>query len=129
MVWTYETLVTKGHPVYRVTLADVAKVEEPGEREVTVHVQERDQPPDAVDRRLSLPVLPKHLVAGPGIRPADPGAVARQRGYRMARVDPGRSIVWERIKDYWAENLPVSKGTGNFDTVQTDYYRDNTVLR
>jgi microcin C transport system substrate-binding protein len=47
--------------------------------------------------------------------------------YRMKAVDPGRSITYERVKDYWAEDLPVNRGLNNFDEIHYDYYRDPTV--
>ena len=47
--------------------------------------------------------------------------------YTISRVDPGRSITYARVKDYWAENLPTQKGLNNFDTIQIDVYRDDVV--
>ncbi len=47
--------------------------------------------------------------------------------YTISRVDPGRSITYARLKDYWAENLPTQKGLYNFDTLQIDVYRDDVV--
>ena len=47
--------------------------------------------------------------------------------YKLARVSPGRTLHYERVKDHWAENLPVHKGRFNFDVIQVDYYRDRTI--
>lgn len=44
--------------------------------------------------------------------------------YRIAKVDQGRSITYERVKDYWAKDLPVKRGQHNFDTIIFDYYLD-----
>lgn len=46
--------------------------------------------------------------------------------YKIASVDPGRRIVYARIKDYWAANLPVMRGLNNFDEVVYETYRDST---
>src|SRR5690606_3218044 len=48
--------------------------------------------------------------------------------YRIARVDSGRSITYERVKDYWGKDLPVNVGMNNFDVIHIDYYRDDTVV-
>ena len=48
--------------------------------------------------------------------------------YRIKDVDPGRSITYERVKDYWAADLPIKKGLNNFDEVRFEYYRDPTVM-
>jgi microcin C transport system substrate-binding protein len=47
--------------------------------------------------------------------------------YKVAEVKAGRSIRYERVKDWWGEDLPVNRGFYNFDTMRLDYYRDNTV--
>ena len=47
--------------------------------------------------------------------------------YQISHVDPGRSITYARVKDYWAANLPTQKGLNNFDTIQIDVYRDDVV--
>ena len=31
------------------------------------------------------------------------------------------------MPDYWARDLPTAKGTGNFDAMRYEYFRDNTV--
>lgn len=39
----------------------------------------------------------------------------------------GRQVVYERVQDYWAADLPVCRGHYNFVTIQYDYYRDANV--
>ena len=46
---------------------------------------------------------------------------------RSSPSKPGRSVTYERVKDYWGQNLPINVGTDNWDTVRYDYYRDDTV--
>ena len=48
--------------------------------------------------------------------------------YKISEVDPGRRIVYSRVKNYWAKDLPVNKGQYNFDTLTYDYYKDSNVL-
>src|SRR3546814_13827838 len=47
--------------------------------------------------------------------------------YRIARVDAGRSLVFERVKDWWGRDLPAHRGQHNFDIVREDYYRDREI--
>ena len=47
--------------------------------------------------------------------------------YRVEALEPGRSITYRRVKDYWAAALPVNVGRDNFDVLRYDYYRDGTV--
>ena len=47
--------------------------------------------------------------------------------YRIKMFEAGRSIVYERVKDYWAKGLPANIGTNNFDELRFDYFRDPSV--
>ena len=47
--------------------------------------------------------------------------------YRVEAAEPGRSITYRRVPDYWAAALPVNVGRDNFDVLRYDYYRDGTV--
>ena len=46
--------------------------------------------------------------------------------YRIKEFDAGRSITYERVKDYWAKDLPVAKGQWNFDEIKLTYFLDRT---
>ena len=48
--------------------------------------------------------------------------------YRIKAFEAGRSIVYERVADYWGRNLNVRIGHNNFDTLRFDYFRDLTVM-
>lgn len=47
--------------------------------------------------------------------------------YRVNDYKIGQYVILERVKDYWAQDLPVNKGHYNFDSIRYDYYRDDTV--
>ena len=47
--------------------------------------------------------------------------------YKVKTFKAGRAIEFERIKDYWAKDLPVNKGRFNFDNIIIEYFRDATV--
>jgi microcin C transport system substrate-binding protein len=46
--------------------------------------------------------------------------------YKIKSVDTARKIVYERVPDYWAKDLPVMKGQQNFDIMEFTYYRDRS---
>ena len=48
-------------------------------------------------------------------------------GYKVGNFDQGRFISFDRVPDYWARDLPVNVGQGNFDTVRYEYYRERQV--
>jgi microcin C transport system substrate-binding protein len=47
--------------------------------------------------------------------------------YRIASVDAGRRIIYDRVTDYWAKDLPINVGHYNFDRIIYDYYRDDHI--
>ena len=126
VLFSFDLLRTKGHPQYRFYYQAVAKVEKLGERQVKFSFKPGD------NREMPLimgemPVLPRHYWQG---RDFEKTTLERPLGsgpYRVAAFEPGRFVVYERVKDYWGANLGVRKGQNNFDVVRYDYYRDSTV--
>ena len=80
-----------------------------------------------------LSVLPKQFWEGNGAN-GEPRDITKSTleiplgsgAYRVKSFDPGRTITYERVKDYWAKDLPVSKGQWNFDELKFTYFRDRT---
>ncbi len=126
VIWSLESLKTKGRPFYRFYFANVAKAEKtgPGKVRFTFSGEENRELPLIIGQ---LPVLPRHYWEG---REFDKTILEPPLGsgpYRVRSLEPGRSITYERIKDYWGAALPVNKGRNNFDVIRYDYYRDTTV--
>jgi microcin C transport system substrate-binding protein len=47
--------------------------------------------------------------------------------YRVGRLEAGRFIEYERVRDWWGETLPVSVGQNNFDVIRVEFFRDRDV--
>ena len=126
VAWTFETLMSEGHPFYRSYYGAVEGVEAVDERTVTFTFEETGNAelPLIVSQ---LAVLPKHFWEGRDFASTTLDPLLGSGPYRFGRIDPGRSVSYERVEDYWAEDLPVARGTGNVDTLRYDYYRDLTV--
>ncbi|WP_172149811.1 MULTISPECIES: extracellular solute-binding protein [Pseudomonas] len=124
--FTFETLMTHGAPTYRGYYADVERVEVEGPRQVRFifkHAGNRELPLILGQ----LPVLPKHWWAERDFSKGNLEIPLGSGPYKVTEVKAGRSIRYERVKDWWGKDLPVNRGFYNFDTMQLDYYRDNTV--
>ena len=129
VVFSFETLVSeKGHPFYRQYYKNVVKVERAGP--MTVRFTFKDAGNKELPLTLGqLVVLPKAYWAK---REFDKVTLEPPLGsgpYKVGRVVPGRYITFERVKDYWAADIPTGKGHDNFDVIRFDYYRDETVAR
>ena len=127
VAFSFEILTSEGHPAFANQLAGVDRVETAGDHEVTFHLADPD------NRKLPLIVGGLSIVSEAYYRDRAFGETTMEPplgsgAYRVAKVDPGRSITYERVPDYWAARLPLNVGRYNFDTITYDYYRDRTVL-
>jgi len=111
----------------------VVKAEKTGEREITFSFEgpgNRELP----NILGQLIVLPKHWWEDKDAsgKPRDISATTLEPllgsgPYRLREFVPGRSVVLERFKDYWAKDLNLNIGQHNFDEVRFEYFRDATV--
>lgn len=112
---------------------NVTRAEQTGDNEVTFYFDVKN------NRELpmimgQLTILPKHWWTGTDAagNQRDPMKTTLEPPlgsgpYRIKDVKPGRSIAYERVKDYWAKDLPVNKGQWNYDEIRFESYRDQTV--
>nr|WP_205340400.1 extracellular solute-binding protein [Denitrificimonas caeni] len=126
VLFTFNTLLEKGHPLYRHYYADVAAVV------VENPLQVRFDFKHSNNRELplilgQLQILPKHWWAERDFSKTSLETPLGSGPYRLTRVDAGRSLEYKRVKDWWGQDLPVSRGLYNFDTIHIDYYRDMSV--
>lgn len=126
VVWTFNTLRQSGRPFYRAYWGDVTEVAAEDARRIVFRFGNGD------NRELGqilgqMPVLPRHWWEGKDF--AQPGlTVPLGSGpYRIEGFEPGRSVTYRRVADYWGRNLPTRRGTQNFDVMRYDYFRDATV--
>ena len=81
-----------------------------------------------------LVILPKHWWEGTDSegRKRDISATTLEKplgsgAYRLREFVAGRSVVLERVKDYWGRGLPTNIGRNNFDELRYEYFRDSIV--
>ena len=126
VIFSFETLKTKGHPSYRIVLRDVEKAEALDAHTVKYSFIGELVKPLPIEVAL-LPVLPKAYYA---TRPFEETSLERPIGsgpYKIGQFSQGRYVSYERRDDYWAKDLPVNRGRFNFDEVRYDYFRDRTL--
>jgi microcin C transport system substrate-binding protein len=132
VIFSLETL-KKNSPAYSSYYRHVSKAEKTGERDVrfTFDGPGNRELPTIVGE---LPVLPRHWWEGADSegRKRDVTATTLEKPvgsgpYRIKEFVAGRSIVMERVKDYWGANLATQIGQNNFDELRYEFFRDNTV--
>jgi len=126
VAFSFNMLKEKGHPIISQNLRDFKGAEAADERTAVVRFSEkrgRDVP-------LFVAGLPIFSRAYYAKQPFDQSTLEAPLGsgpYKVGRFEPGRFIEFERVKDWWGADLPVSRGVNNFDIIRYEYYRDRDV--
>jgi microcin C transport system substrate-binding protein len=120
------TLKAKGHPLILQQMRDMMKAEAADEATLVVTFAEK-RARDVPLYIASLPIFSKAYYA---TRPFDESTLDVPLGsgpYKVGRFEVNRYVEFERVKDWWGADLPVSRGLYNFDTVRYEFYRDRDV--
>ena len=126
VAFSLAALKEKGHPLILLQLRDMVKAEALDEATLVVTFapkRARDVPLYVV----GLPIFSKTYYAK---QPFDETTLETPLGsgpYKVGRFEVNRFIEFERVKDWWAADLPVCRGNFNFDVVRYEFYRDRDV--
>lgn len=127
VIFSYQALIEKGSPLYKVYYADVERVEKVNPHHVRFYFKKgsanKELPlilsqimvysaKDWQNKDFAKPSLTPPLTSGP---------------YKISKFEQGKYVVLKRNPNYWAKDLPSRKGFFNFDEVRFDYYQDTTV--
>lgn len=128
VVFTFDTLIEKGHPGYRFYYKSVEAVEKLGPFSVKFTFKA-----DQMNRELplimgQLSILPKHYWENRDFTATTLEPPLGSGPYRIKSFEAGKRIVYERVEDYWGANHPLSVGMNNFDEIRYDCYRDEVVI-
>jgi microcin C transport system substrate-binding protein len=119
-------LKEKGHPLITQQLRDMVRAEAPDDATLLVTFA----PKRARDVPLYVAGLPIFSQAYYSTRPFDESTLDEPLGsgpYKVGKYEVNRFIEYERVKDWWAADLPVNRGSYNFDVVRYEFYRDRDV--
>ncbi len=125
VLWSFETLGTKGHPRYHTAWDKVAKAEAVGPRTVrfTFNTEDRELP-----LILGLrPILKKSTYDG---RPFDESSLVPPVGsgpYVIADFEPGRYMVLRKDPDWWGADLPFNRGQHNIGEIRYEWFGDSDI--
>lgn len=127
VVFSFNSIMEKGTPIYKVYYADVDRVEKINEHEVRFYFKEdsnnKELPmilaqfaifskKDWDGREFDKPTLQVPLGSGP---------------YVVKDFQVNKYVELQKNPDYWGKDLPTQRGFNNFDTIRYDYYQDTTV--
>lgn len=126
VVFSFETLMEKGTPLYRSYWADITDVEKLSNLKVRF-VFGGGVNPELPLIIGGLPVIQKKYYTEHEFEKTSLEPPMGSGPYRVLDVKPGRSISYKRDPNYWGRDLPINRGRWNYDILRYDYYRDETV--
>ncbi len=126
VLFSFETLKSKGSPFFRFYYANIAKAEKLGRWQVkfTFTPGKNQELPLIMGQ---MPVLSKKYWETRDFEATTLDIPVGSGPYRIERFEPGRFIVYVRDENYWGKDLPVNRGQYNIGRLRYDYYRDVTV--
>jgi len=130
VVWTFNTLMDKGHPFYKYYYGDVKEVIKEQENKVRFNFTTN------TNKELALivgqlPVLPKHYWENKNFEETSLEIPIGSGPYKIKSFDSGRSITYELDENYWGfgASIPIKIGKDNYKTIRYDYYKDRGIER
>lgn len=127
VIFSFNSLINKGAPFYKIYYADVDRVEKISDRNVRFYlkkdIKNRELPlllaqfkifsaKDFANKDFDVPSLVPPLGSGP---------------YVIDKFELNKFVELKRNPDYWGKDLPVRRGFYNFDAIRFDFYQDTTV--
>ena len=128
VLFSLQTFQTKGTPNQKKTYGKVIEtqlIDKNGIKMIFVNNEDKELPLIVAG---FLPIIPKKYYENIDVTKTFLDIPLGSGPYTIKSLEPGRQIIYSRIKDYWAKNLLANKGQYNFDNLVYDYYKDSTVL-
>ena len=127
VIFSFNALIEKGAPLYKIYYADVDKAEKVADNHVRFYfkkgTQNRELPlilsqfkifskKDFEDKDFATPSLIPPVGSGP---------------YKVDGFEVNKYVNLKRNPDYWGKDIPTRKGFYNFDSIRYEFYQDTTV--
>ena len=128
VLFSLKIFQTKGTPNQKKTYGKIIKTEminDDGIKMIFVNNEDKELPLIVAG---FLPIVSKKYYANIDVTKTFLDIPLGSGPYKIQELEPGRQIIYSRVKNYWAKNLLANKGQYNFDKIIYDYYKDSNVL-
>ena len=123
VVWSMNTLKEHGHPSISLPLKPVKAVNALDSHQLEV-VFDGTQSKQLALTVAGLPIFSKKYYADRDFTESTLDPPLGSGPYKFGKMSPPNYIEYERVEDYWARDLPVSRGHFNFDVLRIEFYRE-----
>ncbi len=129
VLWTFDVYKHDAAISFRSSWRDVDSIEQTGPRRFKFHFTDTaEKNGHLIIQTGGFAPLPKHYWATRQFNATTLEPPLGNGPYRVVEVDPGHRIVFERVQDYWARDLNVTRGMFNFDRIELTYFFDQSVM-
>ena len=128
VLFSLETFQKKGTPNQKKTYGKVIKTEFIDENGIKMIFENNEDKELPLIIAGFLPIISKEFHEDIDVTKTSLNIPLGSGPYKITEVDAGRRIVYQRVKNYWAKDIPVNVGYYNFDKLIYDYYKDSNVL-
>ena len=125
VIYTFETYLKKAIPTWRAGVDYIEKMEALDRHRIKFTLREGN-----IQRIMNLGsvgIIPRQFWKDHDWEQPLKEVPLGSSAYTISDYKMGQYVVWKRLKDYWAKDLPVNRGRMNFDYERVEYYRDTTV--
>lgn len=127
VIFSFNAIMEKGAPIYKVYYSDVAGVEKISDNEVRFRFKA-----DSTNKELPLILAQFHIFSAQDWvgRDFDKPTLQAPLGsgpYINKDFQVNKYVELQKNPHYWGKSLPVRRGFYNFETIRYDYYQDTTV--
>lgn len=126
VVFSFNILVEKGLPSFRVQFNDIEKAEALDEHTVKFTFDPEGPLRELLMTAGGLPIFSEAYYEDRDFAESSLEPPMGSGAYELLSVDPGRSVAYKLRDDYWAKDLPVNVGQNNFDILRVEYFADYT---
>ena len=126
VAFSINVLKEKGHPLIQIQMRDVKGAEALDDATVIVTFAEK-RARDVPLYVAGLPIFSKAYYANRVFDETTTDTPLGSGPYKVGKFEINRFIEFERVKDWWGAELPVCRGSNNFDVIRYEFYRDRDV--
>lgn len=120
--YSFELYQTQSNFGLQMYLADIHQLEVLSPLKIKMHFKSGHNPEMAMIV-AQMPIYSKRQWQERDFKDLTLKPILGSGPYVIERIDPGRSISYQRNPQYWGKDLLVNRGRYNFDRIQYRYYR------
>lgn len=127
VIFSFNSLIEKGAPIYKVYYSDVKKVEKINDYHLRFYFKDGAENKELPLIVSQFKIFSKKDFEGKDFSKTTLSPMLGSGPYIIDDYKLGKYISLKRNENYWAKDLPSQTGFNNFDRIRFDYYQDTTV--